>query len=258
MHISGSSYEDNDHVALESDLATVARLGLKVVPLAAVVDALLEDNLAALGGTVALTFDDGSDFDYHDMLHPSCGPQRGMFNILRDAAIAQETAIEATTFVIVSPDARRELDRNLMIGKGWWNDEWWAAADASGVMRVESHSWDHNHDHLAATVASAPRGAFDLATFEDADAEIRMASEYLRRRRGRAGPVMFAYPYGPASDYLADEYFPSHPESGVVAAFTTEGAPVSHGADRWRLPRYVCGWHWKSPAQLEAILKESL
>jgi hypothetical protein len=54
------------------------------------------------------------------------------------------------------------------------------------------------------------------------------------------------------SDYLADEYFPA--QSETWAAFTTEARPLVEGADLWRLPRFVCGWHWKSAPELEAIL----
>ena len=53
--------------------------------------------------------------------------------------------------MIVSPEARAELDRTCLIGRGWWGDDWWPQATAGDLIAVESHSWDHNHDTLAQT-----------------------------------------------------------------------------------------------------------
>lgn len=41
----------------------------------------------------------------------------------------------------------------------------------------------------------------------------------------------------------------------MLAAFTTEPAPVTSTSSVWRLPRYVSGRHWKSPAELERLLR---
>ncbi|QJR09467.1 hypothetical protein DSM104443_00511 [Usitatibacter rugosus] len=258
MHISGASYEDNDHVALARDLELIADLHLRVCPLSDVVVAVETGDFRDVEGCVAITFDDGSDFDFHDLPHPTWGVQRGMFGILQDAARSgQHPTLEATTFTIVSPDARQELDRKEMIGKRWWNDDWWPAAERSGLLRVENHSWDHNNASLDATQTTATRGTFRITEQAEADAEIRVASEYLCVARGRPGPVLFAYPYGDASDYLATEYFPRGSAAhGVRAAFTTEGVAVTPGADLWRLPRYMCGHHWKSQDELKRILDD--
>jgi peptidoglycan/xylan/chitin deacetylase (PgdA/CDA1 family) len=145
-----------------------------------------------------------------------------------------------------------------MIGCRWWNDDWWEAAEASGLIAVESHGWDHNHDSLARTVARAPRGAFNLTTSEDARAEIAQASGWLAARRGRPGPVLFAYPYGDASPYLVNDYLPNAmAEHGVYAAFGGGGGPVTAASSRWRIPRYVFGAHWRSTAELERMLRAS-
>ncbi len=259
MNVAGADYGANDHAAFASDLELLHALGARIVPLAEVAKAAVEGRLEALAGCVALSLDDGADFDACDLPHPVWGPQRGMLGILRDfrarhGPVAQP-GLHATAFAIVSPQARVQLDRGHMLGCGWWNDVWWREAEATGLMAVESHSWDHNQSSLDITAATAPRGAFALATREEADAEIAQATRYLRERRGRGGDVLFAYPYGPASDYLATGYFPD-PEAGhgVYAAFTTDGVPVTPGASRWQLPRFVCGWHWKSPGELEGLL----
>ena len=97
-NVSGNDYADNDHVALATDLRLLARLGLRVVPLATVVDVLLGDAPAsAVEGAVALSFDDGSWFDWHDIDHPTWGPQRGFAGILRDFAAESGAPVHATT-----------------------------------------------------------------------------------------------------------------------------------------------------------------
>jgi peptidoglycan/xylan/chitin deacetylase (PgdA/CDA1 family) len=232
---------------------------LRVVSLRAIAKALVEGRLAELAGCVGLSFDDGSDFDWHDLPHPTWGAQRSMANILRDfrarhGAHAQP-ALNATSFAIVSPEARAELDRTCMIGCGWWNDDWWAAARAEGLVDVESHGWDHNHETLRTTVTSAPRGAFDVVARAEADAEIAQATRFLKSRRGGDDEVLFAYPYVTANDYLSKEYFPdATAEHGAYAAFTTGSDPVVAGTSRWRIPRHVFGHHWKSPDELERLL----
>ena len=262
MNVAGQGYGDNDHAAFASDLETLHRLGLRVVSLRAIATALVEGRLDTLKGCVGLSFDDGSDFDWHDLPHPAWGVQRSMANILRDFrarhGAGAQPRLHATSFTIVSPEARAELDRTCMIGCRWWNDDWWREAEASGLLAVESHSWDHNHDSLAATAACAPRGAFDLATRGDADAQIARASRVLKARRGRDDDVLFAFPYGPGSDYLVNEYLPdASADHGVHAAFTGDGAPVSAGLSRWRLPRYVIRNDWNSPGELERLLRDA-
>ncbi len=260
-NVGGNVYGANDHVALREDLETIHRLGLRVVPLSEIAAALRAGDLERLRGSIGLSFDDGSDLDFHDAPHPVWGLQRSMANVLSDfrarhGAEAQP-ALHATSFVIVSPDARRELDRTCLVGCRWWNDDWWPLAEASGLMAMESHGWDHNHETLAATAAHASRGAFDLRSHEDADREIADASRLLRRLRRRDGPVLFAYPYGLANDFLAEKYFPAGmSDHGVTAAFTGAGGPVHPGTSPWAMPRYICGAHWKSTAELEALLRD--
>ena len=262
MHVDGPGYLENDHVAFRDDLETIHRLGYRVVPLAQIARALVEGRLAELRGCVGLSFDDGSDFDFHDLPHPAWGPQRGMANILADFRArhgrAAQPALQATSFVIVSSQARAELDRTCMIGCRWWNDAWWQPAERGGLLAVESHGWDHNHESLAATSTRAPRGGFQVTDGAEADAEIVHAASELRGLRGRAGDVLFAYPYGDASDYLVEDYLPREGERhGIVAAFGAGGGAVTPSSSRWKIPRYVFGHHWKSPEDLERLLAES-
>jgi peptidoglycan/xylan/chitin deacetylase (PgdA/CDA1 family) len=265
IHIVANSYAGNDLIALEADLGVIDRLGLRVVSLdqafsASAVPRLLND----LGGAaVAITFDDGSVFDFVDHDHPTCGRQRSAATVLRDSAARLRCLAGArplaSTFVIASPEARAELDRKDYFGGNYWPDDWWAAAAASGVLGVESHSWDHNHPSLERSVQrDNARGTFEnIDTFEEAEAEIARSVAYIEERAGVA-PAFFAYPWGQATAYLAREYLPRRgPELGLKAAVSS--APVSSGfvtqtSDRWLVPRLVCGHDWKSPGELEALL----
>ena len=38
------------------------------------------------------------------------------------------------------------------------------------------------------------------------------------------------------------------------AAFGDGAMPVTRDSDKWNVPRYICGWHWKSSDELRAIL----
>lgn len=259
-NISGNDYASNDHVALAADLGTISRLGLRIVPLHQVVAVLLgEAEPATVERAVALSFDDGSWFDWHDLDHPICGPQRGFAGILREHAAQAATAVHATSFVIVSPLARDELDRTCLIGRSWWGDDWWLPAQREGLLAVENHSWDHNHHTLTRTAQRDGRkGSFSaIDSHEDADAQIRQAADWLDARLAPHHASLFAYPYGQANDYLVREYFPHHTaQHRVRAAFGTEPAPVESISPRWNLPRYVCGQHWRSGVELERLLTQ--
>lgn len=263
MNVAGNSYGSNDHVALASDLRQLDAAGLRVVPLRQIVDALLAGRLETLQRTVGLCCDDGSDFDYRDIEHPAHGMQRSMLNVLRDFQRERpgtQLSLHLTCFVIVSPEARTELDRTCMVGRGWWNDDWWREALASGFLGIGNHSWDHNHATLAkAPFADVATGTFrSISRREVADHEILRAQDYLVRAAPNGAAALFAYPFGEHNAYLVDEYLPAlaarEPARAPLAAFTTEPGYVRPDAERWRLPRFVCGDHWKSPAQLAEIL----
>jgi peptidoglycan/xylan/chitin deacetylase (PgdA/CDA1 family) len=261
LNVNGRDYANNDHVALRQDLALIRRLGWRVVPLHGVVAALIGEAPDDFARSVAIAFDDGAWFDWYDLEHPSHGPQRSFANSLREhrALVPDRAAdVHATSFVIVSPGAREILDRTCMIGSGWWGDEWWPAADAEGLIAIESHSWDHNHDTLPETAQRDGRkGTFrNIDTWAEADAELRQAGAWLDRVCPGHRTTLFAYPYGETSEYLVREYLPGHVhEHGLRAAFTTEPAPIESGSPRWLLPRYVCGHHWRKPGELEALLR---
>ena len=265
IHIIANTYAGNDLVALEADLETLERLGIRVRSLAQLFSEpgsghLLND---LPGPVVAITFDDGSMFDFVDRDHPACGPQRSAGTILAQHAARHPglsaSAPLATTFVIASPAAREELDRRDYFGGGYWGDDWWREAAASGVLGIESHSWDHNHPSLERTLQrDNARGTFrNIETVAEAEGEIAQSLAYIERRSGVA-PRFFAYPWGESNAFLSGEYLPRRGvQLGLKAAFSS--APMACGfvtedCDRWRVPRFVCGHDWKSPGGLEDLL----
>ena len=269
QNIAGNDYATNDHVAFAEDLQLLSSLGWRVVPLTEVVEMLLKPDANwpdCSHNVVAISFDDGSDFDFRDLPHPNAGIQRSLLNVMRDFnathAGAQPT-LHATAFVIVSPDAREILDRTCMLGSRWWNDDWWPAAVASGLMHIGSHSWDHCHETLPRIAQrNQQKGDFwGIDTDADADGQIRVAAEFIDRICPNPGVQLFAYPYGHANDYLVREYFPRQvldtSNCVVTAAFSTDPAPVTRNSNRWNLPRFVCGHDWKSSDDLAAILRDA-
>src|SRR6185437_11759995 len=163
LTVQGSDYRDNDHVAFASDLRTITSLGYRVVSLDRVVrwhgDAILGLEPPDAGGTVAVSFDDGTDFDYHDLPHPTCCVQRSMLNLMRDfvaeAGPDAQPGLHGTSFVIASGEARSTLDRTCIIGKNWMRDSWWGAAVATGLLGIGNHSWTHNHPSLPVALRAA-------------------------------------------------------------------------------------------------------
>jgi hypothetical protein len=262
VNIAGNDYANNDHVAFAEDLRLIDALGLRVVPLHWVVDRLLGASERDLSRCVALTCDDGSDFDYFDLDHPVHGPQRSLFNCMLDFAYERgfdaQPALHLTAFVIASAEARTALDRTCLVGRDWMRDVWWRPALASGWMAIENHSFDHNHAAIPLPgIAGMPRGSFhavdDLAR---ADAEIAAAARAIDRVIAPRRTTLFCYPFSEANEYLRCEYFPNHlDEHGMRAAFGAGAEPVTMTSDRWNLPRYICGHHWKTPEELRAILR---
>ena len=264
MRIDGNDYARNDHVAFRQDLRTIVALGFRVVSLADIVTGLCDKGAAsnAPAKFVGLAFDDGPDFDFYDLPHPACGMQRSMLNIMIDATSASHPqrlpAVHATSFVIVSPEARRELDRTCMIGRDWWRDEWWPKAVRTGLLAIGNHSWDHNHPTLPDNGSGLrSKGTFAAVdNFHAAEYQIAQAAELLNEKAPNAGAGLFAYPYGESTDYLVREYFPRHgARLGIRAAFTSDPSPVTEGADRWKLGRYVFGRDWKTPGELVRVLE---
>jgi peptidoglycan/xylan/chitin deacetylase (PgdA/CDA1 family) len=263
-NVFGNAYANNDHVALASDLETLTRLGWRVARLSTVVDAYLTGRVPTK--TVCLTFDDGTDYDVFDLEDPEHGLQIGFLNILKRFQArfpGAQPELNATSFVIASPKARHAMDVHCVHDKGWMNETWWPTAAASGLLDIANHSWDHNHE-VVPVVAQRhqQKGNFYcIDNFDDAEAQIRAAHHYIAMRAPNPAADLFCYPYGHVTPYLRDEYLPAQLLSAqpiARAAFGTDAGFMQADSPRWNLPRLVCGWHWKSPAELEALLTRGM
>lgn len=265
-NIWGVNYASNDHVALACDLRVVHAAGAHIVPLGEIAQRLGQ---GFDGGDeevlVGLSFDDGPMFDFADFTHPQFGQQRGFLNILRDfrAEIGDgaQPGLNATSFVIASPDARKAMERSEECGytflADWLDERWWKNAIESGLIDIGNHSWDHVHQAAPSVATSSDvRNDFTVVnTYTDADREIRAAAAYINARVD-GGCRLFAFPFGHTNEYLVEDYLPLRAyEHGMVAAFGTGGRPVVASDSIWNIPRAVCGHDWKSAADLESLLR---
>ncbi len=259
LHAPAWEYQTNDHVALERDLAEIRYLGFRIASLACIAQAVIEGHVAELAAerVVGISLDDGTDHDYLDFSHPDYGYLKSMARVMREGGVDLGFPFgpaSATSFVIVSPRAREQLDRSCIAGRDQWRDTWWLEAAREGVLEIGNHSWDHLHPSLETIVATgSERGRFDTVTSHaDAEREIGDAEAFLRERLGDLATGLFAYPYGALNNFLVSEYFPK--QSRVTAAFAGGGLYVDANTDRWAIPRFTCQEHWRTPEELRHLL----
>ncbi len=261
--VNGSDYANNDHEALRQDLQILARKGYQVLPVEALVALLrgeLDTAIVAGRKLVCLTFDDGRDHDYLPADYGAIGTIPGFHALLEQSREWLPLCIEgyrAVSFVIASPAARSILDQQAARGQDEWRDCWWEDCARAGIMGIANHSWDHVHDTLPEVQQrDNHKGSFHaIDTFDDADRQIAAAQDYINLKTGNRSMPVFCYPYGHVSDYVRDQYLPQHGAAlGLQAAFSTAGASVTPQSNIWALPRFVCGWHWRSPQEFEDLL----
>jgi peptidoglycan/xylan/chitin deacetylase (PgdA/CDA1 family) len=269
--MAGPDYASNDHVALRTDLPLIGEAGYDIVSLSELVDRFRaaqcgETANAHAAPCVAITFDDGPEYDAVDHAHPRLGPQRSFLGTLQDFAQSPagkaQPGLHATSFVIACPAARKVMeqvtgDGPYYLHEGAMNDAWWSPAIDSGLMAIANHSWDHLHPALP-RVAHSRQARADFTQVDnagDADAQILAAAEYIDERTGGRAARFFAYPFGHYNDYLVKEYFAGEPSrTGVVAALTVDGRPLRTTDSIWTLPRYSCGYNWTTPDGLRELL----
>ena len=88
LNTTGSEYDNNDHVALETDLELLKTHGFRVERLTTLVDAFNAGRLSDYSDQkiCALTFDDGVTHDFVDFYHPARGLLKSFARILGEAA----------------------------------------------------------------------------------------------------------------------------------------------------------------------------
>jgi peptidoglycan/xylan/chitin deacetylase (PgdA/CDA1 family) len=261
-NVFGNTYETNDLIAFSQDLKAISAEGFAIVPLSDVARWVCGErsNFEALGKpVVALSCDDGTDYDWRDMAHPEHGMQKGFATRLREFE-SDGAHAHLTCFVIASPSARAQIARGAMQGQNALNDDWWGAANDSGYIDIESHGWDHNHPTVSPVIQREQRtdNFLSIDTFAECDAHVRASSNFITSRAQRR-PQLFAYPWTQASDYMRREYMPRYAKAlGTFAAFGGSNEYITQQSDRWYLPRFFFGPDWRSEDGLKRILRDSL
>ncbi len=267
-NVFGDRYDNNDLIAFAADLRVIDDAGFAVVPLVEVARWVRgeRNDFADLAGgarpVVALSCDDGTDYDWRNVIHPEHGAQTSFAESIRSfqrERPGQQPALSLTSFVIASPSARRQIDLGAMAGQGALNDDWWQAANASGLMPIESHGWDHNHPTVSPVVQREQRSGdfFAIDTFAECDMHVRAAANFIESRADRR-PLLFAYPWTQASDYMRYHYMPAAAEPlGTIAAFGGQSDYLTRDSDRWYLPRFVFGPDWNSRDSLLTLLERA-
>jgi len=260
----GSTYETNDHIALYHDLRTVHAHGFKVISLRSVVEWFLGTRDGSPQNCTAITFDDGCDLDWVDFHHPQHGLIKNFSAILeafQNEAGDNQPYLQASSFVIGSPVARRLINNESLPGLDLLNDYWWKFAEASGILKIYNHSWDHNHPAVDAVCQKDNgKGSFEnIDTFQECQCEVFQSAVFISEKIHPSWPDLFAYPYGPSSDYIKGIYFPQFIEHHrTLAAFGASGGYLTKGSFRWNLPRFVSGASppvgWRTKDELMEIL----
>jgi peptidoglycan/xylan/chitin deacetylase (PgdA/CDA1 family) len=258
----GNTYETNDHVALQQDLRTIHTHGFRVVPLRWIVEWVLgRRDESAVRRSVAITFDDGPDYDFDDLTHPHHGVQRSFYNILRDFqaefGVSAQPHLHASSFVIASPAARRQLDARELGGLNRMTDRWWQEAEGSGLIDIYNHSWDHNHSDVTSVCEERQiKGSFEaIDTDAECRCEVLQSARFIHQQIRPVWPTIFAYPWGQSSPYLREVCLPSFQDRHhALAAFGTSGTYVTSASPRWNLPRFVSSADWRNAEELMRIL----
>ena len=70
---------------------------------------------------------------------------------------------------------------------------------------------------------------------------VRASANFIESRAARR-PLLFAYPWTQASDYMRYRYMPNAAESlGTIAAFGGQSDYITRDSDRWYLPALCLG-----------------
>lgn len=258
-NISGNVYQLNDHIAFDSDLYTLHHAGYTIIPLRWIAEWLNgERELEPLGDKlIGLSCDDGLDLDFINGNYFDFGPQRSFYNILKDFVedVGQENQPHAnlTSFVIACPEARKVMDEKSLNGQNLMNHDWWHEAAQSDLMDIENHGWDHRHPDIYPAEQANFTSVTDEAT---ARKQIIEAKAWIENQITPQKTQQFAYPWGHTNEFLLNEFMPNQAQqAGIKAAYTCGAQPVTKTCNPYDIPRYVCGFNWKSPKQLLELIR---
>lgn len=257
-NITGNVYQLNDHIAFENDLYTLHHAGYQIVPLLWIAQWLHgERDLSALGNRIiGLSCDDGLDLDYKNGRYFDFGPQRSFYHILKDfvADVGQINQPHAhlTSFVIACQEARKKIDDVSLNSHQLLNHDWWQSAANDDLMAIENHGWDHRHPDIYPTEHA------NFISVEDEDTatkQVIQAKNLIERHILPQKTTQFAYPWGHTNEFLLNEFMPKQAQqAGITAAYTCGAEHVTVDCNPYNIPRYVCGFNWKSPKQLLALI----
>ena len=142
------------------------------------------------------------------------------------------------------------LDRTCLVGRGWWTDAWWPDAEREGLIAIESHSWDHNHATLPETAQrDRPRGHVPqhrYARRSPTPRSGRRMTGSMRTARAARGPVRVSVRRDERVSVARLPAESRRPSIGCAPHSAPMRDRSERDSDRWNLPRYVCGHHWRS------------
>ena len=150
---------------------------------------------------MALSCDDGTDYDWRDVIHPEHGLQTSFAESIRSFQRERPGSSRRFRSPVChrqSQSARRQIDVGAMGGQGALNDDWWQAANASGLMPIESHGWDHNHPPCRRWCSASSAAAIfsRLIPSPKCDMHVRAAANFIESR-ARAGDLRCLPPIYP-------------------------------------------------------------
>jgi hypothetical protein len=258
---SGCTYSTNALMALAADLETMYSHGYTVVPVYWITSWVVGDmdGSALPDKVVGITFDDGNDSDWIDANYGGCGTSTSGKTVLNNFKAAHPDlpwySPHATLFVIASQIARAHIG-------GAGSSSWWSAAQSSGIMEIYNHSQDHDHPDITTQYYDpflqnyiavggygdgmwAGQGNFyRIDTYNEADMEVRKAAAYIYGIIG-VWPDLFAYPFGQASSYLVNTYFPTYgSEHQTYGAYCLGSAYATRSSNRYCIPRFTYNNDW--------------
>lgn len=259
MLANSRAYLGNDQTALAEDLTVLQQRGYRLINGLDVVNFILgKVSFSRKDKVICISFDDAPILDYQAYDSPKIGRVTSFRSTLLQSEIFQRSQACVLNFVIADETARNELDVACLQGNADLSNKWWEQAIDKRLYDIANHSFDHMHEALQSTAHSRGEQGnfFAVDNYTDANTQIRLAYDKIQTVVNHKATPLFGYPYGHVSDYLRDEYFPNYTqEHQQQGAFSTGGEYVTEQTNIWEIPRFVCGHHWKTPAEFDRLLR---